>query len=137
MDTSAQPKGAPASSSEPPTDGSKGGKDGDEKMDSEEPPALKLPKDSAKRGEDREDKMDTSTTEKEVAKKGEGAAKKGEGPSKKGEGPAKKGEGSGKKDGDKKAEPEPDFELLSNPTRVLTQQVSPSTQHRRRLEPFV
>ena len=122
MDTSDQPKDAPAS------DGTKGGTDGEGKMDSDQPkntPVSKSPKDGARGGEGGEDKMDTSTAEKEPAKKGEEPAKKGEGSGKKGEGSGKKGEGSGKKEGDKKVEPEPDFELLSNPTRVLTQQVSP------------
>ena len=115
MDTLDQPKDAPAS------DGTKGGTDGEGKMDSDQPkntPVSKSPKDGARGSEGGEDKMDTSTAEKEPAKKGEGSGKKGEGS-------GKKGEGSGKKEGDKKVEPEPDFELLSNPTRVLTQQVSP------------
>ena len=47
-----------------------------------------------------------------------GAGEAGEG------GKKSKGEGEGKEKEEKKKEPEPDFEVLSNPARVLPQQVS-------------
>ena len=83
-------------------------------------PVTPVPK-SAKATTDAE-KMDTSAAE-ESARKGEALEKTEEGSGKKGEESGKKGEGSGKKEENKKAEPEPNFELLSNPARVLPQQV--------------
>lgn len=66
------------------------------------------------------EKMDTAEGEKVAGRKAEDGEKEG----KEGKGETKE-EGEGKEGKAEEKEPEPDFEILANPARVLVQQVYP------------
>ena len=74
-----------------------------------------------------EEKMDTVEGEKATGGKVEDGGKEGK-EGKDGKGEAKEG-GEGKEGKAEEKEPEPDFETLSNPARVLMQQVCTNVYH--------